>query len=50
MDWDGPLFLQRDDASGVTVPSTEPLLLADDVEALRFHINPLAFSDELGID
>ena len=50
MDWDGLLPLQSDDAGGVTVPSTEPSLLADDQEALRSHINPLAFSDQLGID
>ena len=45
VDWDGPLPLQ----SGVTVPSPEPSLLAVD-QALRSHINPLAFSDQLGID
>ena len=47
MDWDGPLV--SDDDSAVVVPTTNSPL-SDDMEALTSQVNPLAFSDDLGID
>lgn len=48
VDWDGPLV--SDDDNAVVVPTTNSPLSEYDMEQLASTINPLAFSDELGID
>ena len=48
MDWDGPL--PGDDESAVVVPSMSTQLSSETMEELVSLINPLAFSDDLGID
>lgn len=48
VDWDGPLV--SDDDNVVIVPTTNSPLPEYDMQELASRINPLAFSDELGID
>ena len=47
VDWDGPL---RDDDRAVIVPTMSTPLSSEDMEELISQINPLASSDDLGID
>ena len=48
VDWDGPLPLDEDNA--VIVPSTLAPLPEEEMEQLTSQVNPLAISNEFGID
>ena len=48
MDWDGPIV--SDDDTTVVVPTTNCPLSDDSMQELSSQVNPLAFSDDLGID
>lgn len=48
VDWDGPL--SSDDERAVTVPTMGTPLSTENMEELISQINPLAYSDDFGVD
>ena len=50
IDWDGPIVVEEEDADQVIVPECGTLLTEEDYATLQEEVQPLADSQNYGID